>query len=72
MGLVNLFKQQQNPSLNGIEPVDINIQKENINKAIKILYKNNKQLDTDLLKLAELSETKKDTFDMLLQTLRNM
>ena len=75
MGLVNLFKQQQNPALNGeIEPtiIDINIQKDNINKAIKILYKNNKQLDTDLLKLAELSETKRDTFNMLLQTLRNM
>jgi hypothetical protein len=75
MGLVNLFKQQTNPSLNGIaEPniIDINIQKDNINKAIKILYKNNKQLDTDLLKLAELSETKKETFTMLLQTLRNM
>lgn len=75
MGLVNLFKQQQNPSLNGdIENniIDINIQKDNINKAIKILYKNDKQLDTDLLKLAELSETKKETFTMLLQTLRNM
>lgn len=75
MGLVNLFKQQQNPSLNGIEEpqiIDVNIKKDNINKAIKILYKNNKQLDTDLLKLAELSETKKETFTMLLQTLRNM
>lgn len=75
MGLVNLFKQQQHPSLNGIEEpqiIDVNIKKDNINKAIKILYKNNKQLDTDLLKLAELSETKKETFTMLLQTLRNM
>lgn len=75
MGLVNLFKQQQNPSLNGtVEPniIDVNIQKDNINKAIKILYKNDKQLDTDLLKLAELSETKNETFTMLLQTLRNM
>jgi hypothetical protein len=72
MGLVNLFKEQQNPSLNGINTVDVNIQKDNINKAIKILYKNNNQLDTDLLKLAELSENKKDTFNMLLQTLRNM
>jgi len=72
MGLVNLFKNQVNPSLNGVEAPDISTQKDNINKAIKILYKNNKNLDTDLLKLAELSETKPDTFNMLLSTLRNM
>jgi hypothetical protein len=72
MGLVNLFKNQVNPSLNGVETPELSTQKENINKAIKILYKNNKNLDTDLLKLAELSETKPDTFNMLLSTLRGM
>jgi hypothetical protein len=72
MGLVNLFKNQVNPSLNGVITPELSTQKENINKAIKILYKNNKNLDTDLLKLAELSETKPDTFNMLLTTLRGM
>jgi hypothetical protein len=72
MGLVNLFKNQVNPSLNGVETPELSTQKDNINKAIKILYKNNKNLDTDLLKLAELSETKPDTFNMLLSTLRGM
>ena len=36
------------------------------------LFKNDPELDSDLLKLAELSETKKDTFKMLITTLRSM
>lgn len=71
MGLINLFKNNTKPQING----DIETQndfKTNINKALKILHKNNPQLDTDLLKLAELSETKKETFKMLITTLRNM
>jgi hypothetical protein len=40
MGLVNLFKNQVNPSLNGVETPELSTQKDNINKAIKILYKN--------------------------------
>lgn len=75
MGLVNLFKNNKAPAINGLEDnvVDIvpNQFKNNINKALKILAKNNKNLDTDLLKLAEMSENKKETFNMLLQTLRN-
>jgi hypothetical protein len=74
MGLVNLFKNNKAPAINGIEEVNVEIQsnfKNNINKALKILAKNNKNLDTDLLKLAEMSENKKETFNMLLQTLRN-
>ena len=39
---------------------------------IKILHKNNTQLDKDLIKLAELSENKPETFKMLLSTLRSM
>jgi hypothetical protein len=72
MGLVNMFKgATQSPQING----DIDTQTEfkaNINKAIKILYKNDPLLDKDLLKLANLSETKKETFNMLLSTLRSM
>lgn len=66
MGLVNMFKTPTQPTqINGVEEV-----KENINKAIKILYKHDKSLDTDLLKLADLAENKPDTFKMLLETLR--
>lgn len=76
MGLINMFKNQtQKPALNGDIDLDQDPQilfKQNINKAIKILYKNDPLLDQDLLKLAQLSETKKETFKMLLQTLRNM
>jgi hypothetical protein len=73
LGLVNMFKNQTNPSLNGLEEtVTLDQKKINLNKAIKILFKNDPDLDTDLLKLAELSETKKDTFKMLLSTLRSM
>lgn len=75
MGLINLFKNNKAPAINGLEDnvADIvpNQFKNNINKALKILAKNNKNLDTDLLKLAEMSENKKETFNMLLQTLRN-
>lgn len=80
MGLVNLFKNSTNkPAINGVnDPVDsvdiieYNEFKANINRAIKILHKNNTQLDKDLLKLAELSENKPETFKMLLSTLRSM
>lgn len=77
MGLINLFKNQNAaPQINGLEEnqtLDAHtIFKNNINKALKILHKNDEQLDKDLLKLAELSETKKETFKMLLSTLRNM
>jgi hypothetical protein len=76
LGLVNMFKNTPNPSLNGIDEnpttPDQSVQRININKALRILLKNDPQLDTDLLKLAELSETKKDTFKMLITTLRSM
>jgi len=70
MGLINLFKNNTSkPQING----DLNSDfRENINRALKILHKNNNQLDTDLLKLADLSENKKETFKMLLSTLRSM
>lgn len=46
--------------------------KNNINKALKVLYKHDPNLDTDLLKLSELAENNNSTFNMLLTTLRNM
>jgi len=44
----------------------------NINKAVKILSRYDDQIDTDLLKLANLAETNTATFEMLLKTLRSM
>jgi hypothetical protein len=77
MGLVNMFRpNQQPPVINGVEEVadftDLDIKKANINKAIKILYKYDPNLDTDLLKLSNLAETKTETFNMLITTLRSM
>jgi hypothetical protein len=46
--------------------------KENIKKAIGILYKHDPDLDQDLLKLSNLAENNNATFKMLLTTLRNM
>jgi hypothetical protein len=69
---LNLMKQTNNnkQAINGVE--DNSEFKNNINKAIKTLYKNNPKLDTDLLKLADISETNPSMFNMLLNTLRGM
>lgn len=73
IGLINMFKpQNQPPTINGTDEKTPDVFKSNINKAIKTLYKYNKQLDTDLLKLSEIAESKPDTFNMLLSTLRSM
>ena len=73
---LNLIKPMNNnkQAINGIENdnADNNNFKNNLNKAIKVLYKNNPNLDTDLLKLADISEKQPATFNMLLNTLRNM
>ena len=69
-GLINLFKGGATPTaLSGTEEQSDRI--ENINKAIKTLYKYDKELDKDLLKLAEIAETKNETFKMLISTLRS-
>lgn len=70
MGLVNMFKNPNPAILNGTN--EQGTKTDNINKAIKTLYKHDKQLDTDLLKLAEIAETKTETFNMLITTLRSM
>ena len=71
MGLIQMFKGNQTPPiLNGVD--DEPDFKTNIKKAINILYKHDKELDKDLLKLGELAETKPDTFKMLITTLRGM
>lgn len=73
IGLINMFKPQNQPTtINGTDEKTPDIFKSNINKAIKTLYKYDKQLDTDLLKLSEIAESKPDTFNMLLSTLRSM
>jgi hypothetical protein len=71
MGLITMLKEtKQPPILNGVD--DMPDFKTNIKKAINILYKHDKELDKDLLKLGELAETKPDTFKMLITTLRGM
>lgn len=74
MGLINLFKSQTSkPQINGVEETQSNDDfKSNVNKALRILHKHDTQLDQDLLKLAQLAETKNETFKMLLTTLRSM
>lgn len=67
---LNLMKAPNKQAINGIE--DNSEFKTNINKAIKTLYKNNPKLDTDLLKLADISENNPSMFNMLLNTLRQM
>lgn len=65
-------------ALSGNKPAVVNgvtLQTEqitNINKAVKILSRYDDQIDTDLLKLANLAETNTATFEMLLKTLRSM
>lgn len=44
----------------------------NFSKALKIMYKHNKELDSDLLKLAAISENNPGQFDMLISALRSM
>jgi len=69
MGLINMFKGSNNPPvINGVE----DDKKDNIVKAINILHKNDPLLDIHLLKLADLSINKPDTFKMLIGMLDNM
>lgn len=75
MNLITGIKNMtnQNATINGVDTQDVQTEfKANINKAIKILYKNNPQVDKDLLKLADLSEKQPATFNMLLNSLRQM
>lgn len=76
MGLVNMFKTGgAAAAINGAETATENkteTKTEKLNRAVKILYKHDKELADDLLKLAEIAETKNETFQMLIATLRNM
>lgn len=58
------------PPINGIKLSDEKIK--NINAAIKKLYKYDDEIDSDLLKLAEIAENNNATFKMLLNSLRTM
>jgi hypothetical protein len=59
----------QKPTIiNGLQAEQI----KNINTAIKTLSRYDENLDSDLLKLANLAETNTATFEMLLKTLRSM
>lgn len=53
-----------------LTPAELQIKNENIKKAIKILFKHNKDLDKDLLKLANLAENNGIVFKMVLNKLR--
>jgi hypothetical protein len=76
-GILNTFKEhaaEQNAAqINGNTVIneDLTIKTQNINKAIKILWKHNKNLDKDLLKLADLAENDNLVFKMVLNKLRN-
>lgn len=63
-------------ALSGNKPTVVNGLKSeqitNINSAIKILSRYDDQIDSDLLKLANLAENNTATFEMLLKTLRSM
>jgi len=76
MGLLNMFKPTNTPPvINGTETISQDskqVFKDNLNKAIKVLYKYDTQLDLDLLKLSEIAENKPETFNMLISTLRSM
>lgn len=54
-----------------LTPAELSIKTQNINKAIKTLWKHNKNLDTDLLKLANLAENDTILFKMILTKLRS-
>ena len=66
--MLNPNNQQNKTVINGLS----DDKKANINKALKVLYKYDPDLDTDLLKLSDLAENNNTTFKMLLTTLRNM
>jgi len=66
--MLNNNGQQNKTTINGLT----DDKKANINKALKVLYKHDPDLDTDLLKLSDLAENNNGTFKMLLNTLRSM
>jgi len=72
--LLNLLSPQADKNavmLNGT-PNDPKTAKDNINKAIQILYKHDKSIDLHLLKLANLAETNKPLFAQIVDTLEKM
>jgi hypothetical protein len=66
--MLNPNNKPNNTVINGLS----DDKKANIQKALKVLYKHDPDLDTDLLKLSDLAENNNATFKMLLTTLRNM
>lgn len=66
--MLNGNSQQNKTTINGLT----DDKKANIQKALKVLYKHDPDLDTDLLKLSDLAENNNSTFKMLLNTLRSM
>lgn len=69
LGLLSKALSGNKPTVvNGLKTEQIS----NINNAVKILSRYDDQIDTDLLKLANLAENNTTTFEMLLKTLRSM
>lgn len=66
--LTKLFAPKQAAVINGENENRI----ANINRAIRILSKHDSEIDSDLLKLANLAETNINTFNLLLNSLRSM
>jgi hypothetical protein len=68
--LGNVFNPK--PQTTVINGIDDDNKIKNINQAIKILHKYDSEIDTDLLKLANIAENNNLMFNTLLKTLRNM
>ena len=74
IGMLTQLFNKKGAAVNGTydEPKIQNSKSDNIKKAIAILSKHNDQIDTDLLKLANLAENNNGTFNLLLNSLRSM
>lgn len=53
-------------------PAEIKVKNENINKALKVLWAKDKNLDTNLLKLASIAQTNDFLYNMLIAKLKDM
>lgn len=74
IGMLTQLFNKKGAAVNGTydEPKIQKYESDNIKKAIAILSKHDDQIDTDLLKLANLAENNNGTFNLLLNSLRSM
>lgn len=58
-------------NIHNLTPAELSIKNKNIQKAVNILFRHNKNLDIDLLKLANMAETNKIVFNVVIEKLRS-